>query len=53
MQVEKGQQSMRKLDSIIDMVDRDLSKLQETVKDSEAWQAAVCGVAKNWTRPSK
>ena len=40
---------MRRLGSIIDTVDRNLNKLQETVKDSEAWQAAVCGIAKSWT----
>ena len=28
----------------------DMSKLQETVEDREAWRAAVCGVAKSWTR---
>ena len=37
------------LDGIIDSVDRSLSKLQEIVKDREAWRAAIHGVAKNQT----
>ena len=37
---------MRWLDSITDLTDMDLSKLQEIVKDREAWHAAVHGVAK-------
>ena len=39
----RGQQRMRKLDSITDSVDMNLSKLQEIVKDSRAWCAAVHG----------
>ena len=46
----KGQQKMRWLYSIIDSVDMNLSKLQETVKDREAWCAAVYGVANCRTR---
>ena len=37
------------LDSIIDSMDMNLSKLQETVKDREAWRAVVHGVAKSRT----
>ena len=48
----RGQQRMKWLHGIIDLVDMILNKLQEIVKDREVWHAAIHGVAKSrtWVR---
>ena len=45
----RGQQRIKWLDGITDSMDMSLRKLQEMVKDREAWCAAVHVLTKNWT----
>ena len=45
----RGQQRMRWLDSVIEVTNMNLTKLQEAVEDRRAWHALVHGITKSWT----
>ena len=48
----RGQQRMRWLDGITDLMDMTLSELRETVMDREAWRAVIHEVTRSWTQLS-
>ena len=45
----RGRQKMRRLECIINSMDMNLNKLQDLVRNREAWHATVNGVPKSWT----
>ena len=46
----RGQQRLRWLDGITDLMDMSLIEVQKLVMDKEAWHVAIHGVEKSWTR---